>query len=166
MLGGGIAIWQARKAVSNEVDSTIKLALQLIKISVGTMQSNQTDWIYRLSTLEKTRHLNIQLKKPSGAIINITQRSFPDDQQENPPSWFINLVVSNYPKAEYQISTYDNQLLTLIIQANPMDEITEVWHETIAFFSSILLLVLLTFLAVHLVFNKTLQAIQAIIEKS
>ena len=45
-----------------------------------------------------------------------------------------------------------------------MDEITEIWHETLAFFSSILALVLLTFLAVHLVFNKTIQTIQTIVE--
>ncbi len=164
MLGGTIAIWQARNAVSNEVDSSIKLALQLIKISVGSTQSNETDWIYRLSTLEQTRHLKIQLKKPSGVIINITRNSLATTQQDTPPRWFTNLVVSDYPKAEYQINTFDNQLLTLIIQADPMDEITETWHETIAFFSSILALVLLTFLSVHLVFNKTLQAIKTIVK--
>ncbi|MCK5354413.1 MAG: histidine kinase, partial [Methyloprofundus sp.] len=164
MLGGTIAIWQARNAVSNEVDSSIKLALQLIKISVGTTQSNETDWIHRLSTLEQTRHLKIQLKSPSGSIIDIMRSSPPNRQQETPPSWFVKLVVSDYPKAEYQIGTFDKHFFTLIIQANPMDEITEVWHETIAFFSSILLLVFLTFLSVHLVFNKTLQAIQVIVE--
>jgi len=164
MLGGTIAIWQARNAVSNEVDSSIKLALQLIKFSMGTTQSNETDWVYRLSTLEQTRHLKIQLKKPSGSIIDISSNSLATELEDTPPNWFINLVVSNYPKAEYQITTFDKHFLTLIIQANPMDEITEVWHETIAFFSSILALVLLTFLSVHLVFNKTLQAIQTIVE--
>ena len=163
MLGGGIAIWQARNAVSNEVDSSIRLALQLIKISEGKTQSNQTDWVYRLSSLEQTRHLTIQLKKPSGSIINITQSAIPNAQQERPPGWFVKLVVSDYPKAEYQISTFDNQSLTLIIQANPLDEITEIWHETLAFLGSILLLVLLTFLSIQLVFNKTLQAIQTIV---
>ncbi len=164
LLGGGIAIWQARNAVSNEVDSSIKLALQLIKINESTAQSNQTNWIYRLSTLEHTRHLSIQLKEPSGSIINISPRTAPNVRHDAPPAWFVNLVVSDYPKAEYQISTVDNHLLTLLIQANPMDEMIEVWHETIAFFSSILLLVLLTFFAVHQAFNKTLQAIQTIVD--
>ena len=164
MLGGTIAIWQARNAVTNEVDSSIKLALQLIKISVGKTRSNETDWIYRLSTLEQTRHLKIQLKKPSGSIIDISQRALGEGQDDAPPNWFVKLVLSDYPKAEYQISTFDNHFLTLIIQANPMDEMTEVWHESIAFFSSILALVFLTFISVHLVFNKTLQAIQTIVE--
>ena len=164
ILGGTLAIWQARNAVSEEVDSSINLALQLIKIGIGASKSNETDWLYRLSALKQTRHLNIQLKKPSGSVINIIQNNQAADQQETPPDWFVNLVVSEYPEAEYQIDTFDNKSLTLIIQANPMDEITEVWHETIAFFTSILLLVSLTFLSVHLVFNKTLQAINTIIE--
>jgi len=164
MLGGTIAVWQARNAVSNEVDSSIKLALQLIKIGAGSSKSNKTDWIYRLSSLEQTRHLTIQLKQPSGKMVNITANPLSKTQQNIPPRWFINLVESNYPKAEYQITTFDESIMTLIIQANPMDEITEVWEETIAFFGSILLLVLLTFLSVHLVFDKTLQAIQSIVE--
>ena len=164
ILGGSIAIWQARNSVSNEVDSSINLALQLIKIAVGKTQSNETDWVYRLSNLEQTRHLNIQLKKPSGSIINITDNQLEINQNDTPPDWFVNLVASDYPKAEYQIETFNSQFLTLIIQANPLDEMTEVWHESIAFFSTLLILVLLTFLSVHLVFNKTLKAIQTIVE--
>ncbi len=163
-IGGTIAIWQARKSVSEEVDSSINLAIQLIKIGIGTTKIHQTDWMFRLSSLEQTRHLTIQLKKPSGEIINITHQPRVNEENEMPPDWFVNLVVSEYPKAEYQIDTFNNNVMTLIIQANPMDEIAEVWGESIAFFTSLLLLVLLTFLAVHLVFNKTLRAIQSIVE--
>lgn len=164
ILGGMIAIWQARNSVSNEVDSSINLALQLIKIPLGKIPSNETDWISRLSNLEQTRHLKIQLKESSGSIINITDNQISRDQDDTPPSWFINLVASDYPKVEYQIETSNRQFLTLIIQANPLDEITEVWHESIAFFSTLLILVLFTFLSVHLVFNKTLRTIQLIVE--
>jgi len=164
MLGGTITVWQARNSVNNEVDSSINLALQLIKINIESTQSNKTNWISRLSTLEQTRHLKIQLKKTSGTIVEITKNSLSTHHNENPPRWFIKLVENDYPKAEYQIETHDNNLITLIIQANPMDEMTEAWEESIAFFSSISLLVLLTFISVHLVFNKTLQAIQTIVE--
>jgi two-component system sensor histidine kinase UhpB len=164
LIGGAIGIWQARESVSKEVDSSINLALQLIKIGIGTAKVHQTDWMFRLGSLEQTRHLTIQLKKPSGEVINITRQSKIDEQDDTPPDWFVNLVVSDYPKAEYYIDTFNNKTLTLIVQANPMDEIAEVWEETLAFFISILLLVALTFLAVHLVFDKTLQAIQSIVE--
>jgi len=42
-LGGSIGIWQARQSVSNEVDSSISLALQLIKIGIGANKTHQTD---------------------------------------------------------------------------------------------------------------------------
>ena len=163
LLGGTIGIWQARQSVSKEVSSSIHLALQLIKIGTGTNKTHQTDWIVRLSRLEQTRHLNIQLKKSSGEIMNISRHPSLDESAETPPDWFINIVLGEYPKVEYPIETFDNNSLTLIIQANPMDEIAEVWQESIAFFSSLIVLVILTFISVQLVFNKTINSIHAII---
>jgi len=162
-LGGSISIWQARQAVSNEVDSSISLALQLIKIGVGDNKTDQTDWMFRLSRLEQTRHLNIQLKTAAGAIVNISDHPEMNDSDETPPDWFVNLVLGEYPKIEYPIETLDSVPLKLIIQANPMDEISEVWQESIAFFISLTVLVLLTFISVQLVFNKTIQSIHSII---
>jgi two-component system sensor histidine kinase UhpB len=164
LLGGSISLWQARKAVSKEVDSSINLALQLIKIGIGTTKIHTTDWMFRLSSLEQTRHLRIQLKKTTGEIINLTQQQLSNQDDESPPEWFVNLVVSEYPTAEYTIETFNNKPLTLLIQADPLDEIAEVWEESLSFFTSLLVLVLLTFLSVHLVFNKTLLAIRSIVE--
>ncbi len=167
LLGGGIAIWQARKAVNNEVESSINLALQLVRLVFSAAPDaniDETDWIFRLKGLKQTRHLDIQLKMPSGRLIEITGDPKNTERPDAPPAWFVNLVSSQYPKAEYQIKTAEGHPLTLIIQANPLDEITEVWEESVAFFLTISLLVLLTFLAVHFVFNNALQAIGIIVE--
>lgn len=164
LFGGSIGIWQARQSVSKEVDSSINLALQLIKISIGTSKIDYKGWLTRLSSLEQTRHLKIQLKEKTGEIVNFSQQSLRDDQDETPPDWFVNLVLSEYPEVEYPIDTFNNSGLMLIIQANPMDEIDEVWQESLAFFYSLLLLVTLTFISVHLVFNKTFLAIHKIVE--
>lgn len=163
-LGGASAIWQARNAVTNEVDSSINLAIQLIKMGLKDAKGNEIDWMYRLSALKQTRHLKIQLKKNSGVIVDITSHKKVSDQQDTPPKWFANLVIGDYPKAEYQITTLDHNNISLIIQANPMDEITEVWDETIVLFGTILLLVLLAFLSVHFVLHKTLKSIQIIVD--
>ncbi|OQK16806.1 histidine kinase [Methyloprofundus sedimenti] len=163
-LGGSIGIWQARQSVSNEVDSSISLALQLIKIGIGSNKTHQTDWMFRLSRLKQTRHLNIQLKTSSGEIVNISDHPQLHELDKTPPDWFINLVLGEYPKIEYPIETLNNIPLKLIIQANPMDEISEVWQESIAFFTSLFALVFLTFLSVQLVFNKTIKSIHSIIE--
>ncbi|MGR9117298.1 MAG: ATP-binding protein [Gammaproteobacteria bacterium] len=167
ILGGAVAIWQARNAVDDEVESSINLALQLVKLGFSaapTPNIDETDWIYRLNALKQTRHLSIQLKKPSGRTIDIADSGDTAAHSDAPPRWFIDLVGSDYPKVEHRIKTADDEPLTLIIQANPLDEITEVWQETVAFFMTISMLVLLTFLAVHLVFNRTLKAIDTIVE--
>lgn len=167
IIGGGVAVWQARNAVEKEVDSSINLALQLINLGVSAVPASnidEADWVYRLKALKQTRHLNIQLKNPSGRLIDISGGKEKFVQQDSPPGWFADLVSGHYPKVEHQLKTHDGKALTLIIQANPLDEITEVWQETVAFFLTICLLVLLTFLAVHLVFNKTLQAIDTIVD--
>ncbi len=167
VLGGSFAIWQARNAVKEEVDSSINLALQLIKLSLAPAPPagiKETDWFYRLSALEQTRHLNVQLKTSTGQFIDLTRSNQAIARNDLPPPWFVSLVAGHYPEVEHQVMTLDDQPLTLVIQADPLDEITEVWRETVAFFMTICALIGLSFLAVHLVFNKTLKAIDIIVE--
>ncbi len=167
LIGGAIAVWQARNAVDEEVESSINMALQLVKLSISSdphQNINEADWVDRLTALKQTRHLSIQLKSPSGRLISIPEHQGQAEQKDLAPRWFSELVSTHYPKVEHTLRTMDDTKLTLIIQANPQDEITEVWQESIAFFLTICMLVLLTLLAVHLVFNKSLQAIDTIIE--
>jgi two-component system, NarL family, sensor histidine kinase UhpB len=167
LLGGSIAVWQARTAVEKEIDSSINLALQLMTFSLSRATQTtptESDWLAELNALKETRHLSIQLKKPSGQIIDFTYDKLATGTENRPPQWFINLVGVRYPKAEYRINSPNGEPVTLVITANPLDEITEVWQESLAFFSSILFLTLFTFLAVHVVFNKAIKAIAVIVE--
>lgn len=164
ILSGSINLWQARKAVDKEVGASINLAMQLVKISLGATKINQADWQFRLNQLEQTRHLTIFLKQPQGVVIPITPLSESNRLRHTAPDWFTFLVVSEYPQAEYQIETNNKQRLTLIIQANPQDEVSEVWSESLIFFIVILLLFSLTFLSIQLVFNKTLCDIKSIVD--
>ncbi|OAI10383.1 histidine kinase [Methylomonas methanica] len=165
VLGGAIAVWQARQAVEKEVDASIHLALQLITLGIAdTPVFQQSDDLSRFSALRQTRHLSIQLQKPDGQLIHFAGENQPSNPEEMPPGWFIRLVKGDYPKVEHQLNMQDGKLLTLIIQAQPLDEITEVWQESVAFFASISLLTMLTFLAVNLVFNKSLKSIAVIVD--
>ncbi len=166
LLGGSIAAWQARNSVNKEVESSINLAAQLISFTfLQTSQTPQTpiDWIAHLNALKEARHLNIQLQAPSGQTAHFNSKKQFASINEAPPQWFIRLVESEHPKTERPIIAADGQQLTLIIQANPMDEITEAWQESQAFFASVLLLALFTFLAVNLAFNKALKSITTIV---
>lgn len=166
LLGGSIAIWQARNAVDKEVDSSINLAVQLIKFGFSQATSvsfKETDWLPQFNALNQTRHLRIQLKSPSGEIINIANKNPKTNNDEKPPQWFVDLVEGQHLKAEHPITTFGGKQLTLIIQANPLDEITEVWEESIGFISSLLLLTLFTFFSVNVAFNKALKSITVIV---
>ncbi len=164
ILGGSIAIWQARDAVNKEVDSSINLAVQLITFGFSQTPFKESDWLPQFNALKETRHLNIQLKAPSGETISLAHKNQQTTHKETPPQWFIKLVEGKHPKAEHQITTFSGKQLTLIVQANPLDEITEVWEESIGFFSSLFLLTLLTFLVVNLAFNKALKSIAVIVD--
>jgi two-component system sensor histidine kinase UhpB len=164
LLGGSIAVWQARKSVDKEVDSSINLAVQLITFGFSQAThapQTETDWLPQFNALKETRHLSIQLKQPSGEVATFSPQQ--THQREKPPQWFINLVKGRHPKAEHPITTQGGKRLTLIIQANPLDEITEAWEESLDFFGSLFLLTLFTFLAVNLAFNKALKSIAIIV---
>ncbi|OQW79950.1 MAG: histidine kinase [Proteobacteria bacterium ST_bin11] len=165
VLGGAIAVWRARQTVEKEVDASTHLALQLITMGIAdTPVFQQSDELSRFSALRQTRHLSIQLQKPDGQLIHFAGQDQPSNPEDMPPSWFISLVKGDYPKVEHQLNMQDGKLLTLIIQAQPLDEITEVWQESLAFFASISLMTMLTFLAVNLVFNKSLKSIAVIVD--
>jgi two-component system, NarL family, sensor histidine kinase UhpB len=165
VLGGALAIWQARLAVEKEVDASIQLALQLITLGmVDTPSPLQIDDLSRFSALRQTRHLSIQLQHPNGQLLQFAGEQQHRHPEQMPPDWFIRWVKGDYPKVEHQITTQDGGAITLIIQAQPLDEITEVWQESLGFFTSISLLTLLTFLAVNLVLNKSLKTINVIVE--
>ena len=164
-LAGTISVWQARHSIKNEVDSSINLALELIKTSSSTQKSKQVDWISQLSRLEQTRHLKIKLKGSSGKTVPFHRHPINHSTiKKPPPDWFINLVLQEYPEVEYPIDKAHNSKFILIIQANPMDEVAEVWQESIIFFTAIITLVLLTLFSAQLVFNKSITSIHLIIE--
>ena len=114
--------------------------------------------------LQQTRHLSIQLQKTDGQIINFTGDNKPSHPEDLPPAWFIQLVQSDYPTVKHELKTPNGEFLTLLIQAQPLDEITEVWEETLRFLSLILVLTLLTFIVVSLALNKSLKSIAVIVK--
>jgi two-component system sensor histidine kinase UhpB len=162
LLGGSIAVWQARQAVNEEIDASIGLTVQLMKFGFSQGRFDEADWLRGINSLKETRHLSIQLQTPSGQLLSVPQTS-PDAAKPRPPQWFADLVGGKHAQTVQPIVTVDGKRFMLLIQANPLDEITEAWEESTAFFVSLFLLTLLTFLAVHLAFNKALNSIAIIV---
>ncbi|MFI3123347.1 MAG: LapD/MoxY N-terminal periplasmic domain-containing protein [Methylococcales bacterium] len=144
IIGGTITLWQAKRAVQDEMNSSIHLAVQLIAFNL-TQTNARTEWLAQLNALKETRHLRIQLKEPSGNVLNVSQSTIPKIHS-NPPKWFVNLVASSPIKIERALITDDGQQLIVSIEANPLNEIREVWQESLAFFGLLFLMIVSIFI--------------------
>ena len=162
IIGGTITLWQAKRAVQDEMNSSIHLAVQLIVFNL-TQTNARTEWLAQLYALKETRHLRIQLKEPSGNVLNVSQSAIPKIHS-NPPKWFVNLVAGSPIKIERALITDDGQQLIVSIEANPLNEIREVWQESLAFFGLLFLLIVSIFIVIQLVFNRVLKAILVIVQ--
>jgi two-component system sensor histidine kinase UhpB len=161
ILGWLIMLWQANRAVQQEMNSSVNLAKQLITsqlLQVTTIPA----WVHQLQTIKETRHLRIQLKSPTGDILE-SQSLIEKKSESSPPSWFIHLVTSNSTKIEQPLITNEGQQLLLIIEANPLNEISEVWEECTTFFGLLFLLTALIFIVIQVVFNHAIKSIHAIV---
>jgi two-component system sensor histidine kinase UhpB len=167
LFGGSTVIWQARRSVTDEVQASVKLALQLIELGVAQSREapeQNSAWLSKITSLKATRHLRIEMQRKAGQTLYFERRREAKKTASLPPQWFVNAVAADYPQAEYRLAGADGKPVKIVIEADPLDEISEAWQETRSFFISIGSLVAMIFLAVNLVFNKALQSVAAIIE--
>lgn len=86
VLGGAIAIWQARQAVTKEVDASVHLALQFITLGIADSTVFQVQDLSRFRTLRQPRHLSIELQKSDGQLIQFAGDNQPSDPETMPPN--------------------------------------------------------------------------------
>lgn len=166
VLGSAITLWQARLSVKTELASSLNLAAQLIQLNFPVGPGNKLDvnaWLPRFISLEQTRHLTIQLQQPSGVIANFAAQAKPA-HKAMPPLWFVHLLSTQPPQLVQHYTNPDGEQVSLIIKANPIDEISEVWQESQAFFITLVVMAAITFLSVNVLFNKTIKAINTIVK--
>jgi two-component system sensor histidine kinase UhpB len=162
VLGGGAIIFQARLAVAKEVQSSVQLALQLIKLSLN--KTDNTTWLHDIASLKETRHLKIHLQQPTGQLVPLGGN--PQPLHNTPtPRWFIWLVDTPYPTVAYPLQTFDRKTVQIQISANALDEISEAWQETQVFFSVILWLSGGLLLAVNVIFRQVLHTVEQILQR-
>ncbi len=166
ILGGITAVWQARQSVAKEVQSSINLALQMVEFGFAQVPvSNRygSNWLPQITALQQARHLQIAIEEEGKEpIAFLTQRVVDDDVAE-PPTWFINMVMTEYLTANYDVRMADGTVKRIVITADPMDEISEAWSESQAFFISIIVMLLVIYLAINLVFHSMFSAVQSIL---
>ena len=163
LLAGSLTLWQARRSVEKEISSSTQLALDIMNLGFNPLNLSSQN-LSDFHALQPTRHLSIQLQTADGRLLSIQDQPLDTQPESLPPDWFVFAMAIDYPKIEHQIKTGDGQNLKLIISPHPLDEITEAWQESIMFFSSMSLLMALSFFAIHLVLSKSLAAISDMVK--
>lgn len=166
LVGGMIAIWQARQSVEKEIHSSFNLALQMVDLSFQYPTSrllSEQHWIRQLGTIQKTRHIFISLVNDDGTESEWFNNKAEENEDATPPEWFKRAVTTDYPSASYDIHLMDGRSKTVIIRADPIDEIAEAWNESLGFFWSIVLMMTVIFVALNLVFQSMLRSVHGIL---
>ncbi len=132
MISGFYIIANSRTAVQREVESTARLALQLIQIAVSTADlegdaEKQMRLIDSLARLNETRHLHIEISSAKEVLYPVDIVKKPSES--NAPGWFVRLVQP--PPTELRKWLYNPTVppTGIIVRADPFDEIDENWEE-------------------------------------
>ncbi|MDT8407017.1 MAG: histidine kinase [Methylococcales bacterium] len=158
VLAAFLAIGYARVAVKREVQSSLALAKQLI--DSGLSDSLAAEWPRQFTPI---RHLVFEFTDAKGQSSQTFGLAAASNHQKHAPDWFVAWVTDTYPTLRYALTDAEGRALTLLVRANPFDEIDEVWQETVIFFMVLGLLLALMMLVVQGVFKRTLGAIEVIV---
>ena len=164
-VGVMLTIWQAKQAVEKEVSSSFNLALQMIDLGFSHLSRTpltEFEWLRQISAIQKTRHLHISIVNDEGTEVEwFVNEDRP--KEDIPPQWFVKAVETTYPEANYDIRLADGRTKQIIVRADPIDEISEVWEDSLAYFWSVITLIGVIFLAINMVFNSMLRTVRSIV---
>lgn len=130
LIGLGILLDNARRAVQAELESSAHLTLQLLEqgldASRGDGPASRSELVQRIGALQGTRHLCIGLYQDSHPSV---QAGCGRDKQPRAPAWFLGLVASEPVQFRKAIVFEDGQEGSVVVEADPADEVDEIWRD-------------------------------------
>lgn len=178
-LGTLFAVHNARRSVAEEIGSTVNLALQLIEVSLSENRNSADslgNWFSQLNRLDKTRHLRIQVRQTPDRVDGRTFESPQDEpslidlaargneRTSEVPGWFAWAVRPNSIVAEKRVETTGDEAISILIEANPEDEIAEAWNEALGFFTLIAVLAVTIYALVHITVGRAFRCVGVILD--
>ena len=163
LIGTVLVILNARKAVSQEMESSANLALQFLTAltithNIESQPDLQSALIANLSKLDRIRHLNMVLIGPDQqSMLPVVQGD--GSTRAHAPAWFTHLVAPAPMEYRRKLSGPDQSYTEIAIRPDPVDEIGEAWSESRVVLS---LLFLFAALAVGLIFITLSRALKPI----
>jgi two-component system sensor histidine kinase UhpB len=140
--GAYLALGVARENISDEIESNARLTMQLMTAALISGHTEdqvmaQQTLISHLQRLDDIRHLHIAVVRGDGTVIY----PFSESRKAQPkqvPAWFVDLVKPVPAEYRKRIASPLFGTSEIVILADPMDEIDEVWREV----RSILILII------------------------
>jgi len=159
-------ITNARNAVQQEVESTANLALQLIQVaftstSLESDEQKQIQVLRKLSELDLTRHLHIDIQSSNDVLTPVEE--FSDLNDVKAPDWFIKLVEPPPTEIRHWLYNPVEPPKGIIIRADPSDEIDENWTEVRSILIFLLAFIILANILLYLAIGKYLAPIDTIL---
>ena len=165
--GSLYAIINARKTITEEIQSAALLTSNMLAASISAIRSSGDPGLYdellaELGKLETTRHLQIIISLDHGiGSARPLQPTAPLDSDA--PGWFINLVKPPIMEFKRVITSIGASGTEIIIRADPSAEITEAWLETRNFLLLLLMFTALANLLIYIILGRDLAPIEAIL---
>lgn len=160
--GGLLALHNARRSVQEEIDSSVRLALQLVEAELQE-QGAATDnarWLSHLAKLETARHLRIQVEQ-KGRLLHLTPAKH--KSAHSVPAWFRWAVEPPSLNVERQLEQANGVVARIFIEADPDAEMGEAWREARGFFQLMLVLAAAVLLLVYVTLGRAFSAINSIL---
>ncbi|MBS1211854.1 MAG: methanol utilization protein MoxY [Proteobacteria bacterium] len=165
-VGTVFVVHDARRSVREEVQSSAKMALQLIDAGLLQTKGNESalpQWLKQLALLEKTRHLRIQVRQMPEKIINLEGQPSSRSAGEM-PSWFAWAVMPDMLVGERRLHGPDGAEISVLIEANPEDEIKEAWNEARSFLLMMIALAAIIYALVHITLGRAFKSVGIVLK--
>lgn len=162
-VGGLLALHGARRSVEEEIQSSLRLALQLVDAELtdgGSAASGR--WLARVGRLESSRRLRIEVEQGGRLLHQGPNQDAPTG--EAAPAWFRWAVAPPPLRAERQLTLPDGAAVRVLIEADPRDEMVEAWRETRGFFLLLAALAAAVLALVYVTLGRAFAAVGRILD--
>ncbi|HEX6996938.1 MAG TPA: ATP-binding protein [Gammaproteobacteria bacterium] len=161
-LGALLVIYNAKRAVEAETQSTARLALQLIEMALaGAPGAAPPDRLLgRLGGLEGARHLQVALveggrETPLGGA--------PRERTADAPDWFVRLVAPAPIEFRRPLPGGGREA-EIVVRADPADEIEESWRDARVVLGLVLAFSVIANGLLYVTIGRWLRPVQRIVE--
>lgn len=163
-VGALFIIHNARRSVEEEVRSSVNLALQWVEagLALGDNRQPMAAWLAGAARLGKIRHLRVEIRDPSQTWVDWSEAS-PQPLASKAPTWFAWAVTPVLTLEQKQLLSPQGQAVTVLIEANPANEISEAWGEAHGFLLFMLALAATVGILVHITLGRAFSAVSHIL---